>query len=214
MALIGSLKIPQKPAWLMWDHNIHYHDYLLRHLPPGAKRALDVGCGAGLFATRLAERVPEVIAVDRDADIIHLARATSPGTNVQFVEADVLDRDFTPGSFDFVSCLSALHHMPLQPALEGLSSLLAPGGALAVLGLYRLATPFDYAYVGITGLVDLAAGVVRHRTQAPLRRPQGVVLDWHDSLREIRSAAQRLLPGARVRRHMDDRYSLVYCRPR
>ncbi len=207
------MKIPQKPAWLMWDHNIHYHDYLLRYVPTGAKRGLDVGCGAGLFATRLAERVPETIAIDRDAETIELARASSPGTNVQFVEADLLDADFRPGSFDFVSCLSALHHMPLHAALERLFSLLAPGGTLAVLGLYRLATPVDYAYVGITGLLDLAVGVVRHRTQAPLRRPQGVVLDWHNTLQEIRTAAERLLPGSTVRRHMYDRYSLLYTCP-
>ena len=207
------MRIPQKPSWLMWDHNIHYHDYLLRQVPVGAKRALDVGCGAGLFATRLAELGLEVTAIDRDRETLRVARATSPGSDIRFIEADVLDADLTPASFDFVSCLSAVHHMPLQTALQRLSSLLAPGGTLAVLGLYRLATPFDLAYVGITGLVDLAVGVVRHRRQAPLRRPQGVVLDWHDSLREIRSAARRLLPGSRVRRHMYDRYSLLYSRP-
>lgn len=207
------MKIPQKPSWLMWDHNIHYHEWLLGHVPAGAQRALDVGCGAGLFATRLAERVPEVVAVDRDPETIQLARSSSPRSGVEFVEADVLASDFTPGSFDFVSCLSALHHMPLEPALEHLASLLAPGGVLAVLGLYRVATPFDYVYVGATGLVDLAVGVVRHRTQAPTRRPQGVVLDWHDSLGEVRAAARRVLPGSAVRRHMYDRYSLLYSRP-
>ena len=135
------MKIPQKPSWLMWDHNIML------------------------------------------------------------------------GSFDFISCLSALHHMPLQPALERLSSLLAPGGTLAVLGHYKVASPFDYLYVGLTGLVDLAVGAVRHRTQAPLRRPQGVVQDWHDSLREIKTTTSRLLPGSIVKRHMYDRYSLIYSRP-
>ena len=171
------MKIPQKPSWLMWDHNIHYHEFLLRHIPEGAQTALDVGCGAGLFATRLAERVPEVVAIDRDAESIRQARAASPETGVEFVEADLMNADFTLGSFDFVSCLSALHHLPLQPALERLSSLLAPSGTLAVLGLYRLASPFDYVYVGVTGLLDLAVGAVRHRTQAELRRPQGIVLD-------------------------------------
>jgi 2-polyprenyl-3-methyl-5-hydroxy-6-metoxy-1,4-benzoquinol methylase len=197
----------------MWDHNIHYHEFLIRHIPEGAQRALDVGCGAGLFPMRLAEQVPEVIAIDRDADTIQQAREMSPGANVHFVEADVLASDFTPGSFDFVSCLSALHHMPLEPAIERLASLLAPGGTLAILGLYKLATPLDLVYVGATGLLDLAVGVVRHRTQAPLRRPQGVVLDWDDSLGQIRATANRLLPGSIIKRHMYDRYSLLYSRP-
>lgn len=85
--------------------------------------------------------------------------------------------DLPLGSFDFVWCLSALHHMPLQPALKRFRSLLAPGGALVVLGLYKVSSPFDYDFVGATGLIDLGVGLVRHRTQAPIRRSQGVVRD-------------------------------------
>ena len=205
--------IPQKPKWTMWDHNIHYHALLLRHLPVGARSALDVGCGAGLFAERVAATVPEVVAVDRDSEVIRSARALSQSRNVEYLEADVMEADLPLGYFDFVSCLSALHQMPLRPALERLASLVAPGGVLAVLGLYKCATPLDYAWVGTTALVDVAVGLVRHRTQASLRRSQGVVLDWHETLREIRTAAQSVLPGAQLRRHMYDRYSLVYSQP-
>ena len=197
----------------MWDHNIHYHPVLLRHIPPGARRALDVGCGAGLFAERVAETVADVLAIDRDSETIRTASALSQHSNVTYVQADVMETELPSGSFDFVSCLSALHHMPLRPALERFGSLLAPGGVLAVLGLYKCATPFDYAFVGATALLDLPVGLVRHRAQAPVRRFQGVVRDWHDSLQDIRDAARSILPGAQVRRHMYDRYSLVYSRP-
>lgn len=198
----------------MWDHNIHYHPLLLQHIPPTARRALDVGCGAGLFAERVAATVPEVLAIDRDPDVIRTASALSHHPNVRYVVADVMEEDLPVGSFDFVSCLSALHHMPLRPALDRLRSLVAPGGVLAVLGLYKCATPFDYMHVGTTALIDLGVGLVRHRTQASLRRSEGVVQDWHDTLQDIRRAAQSVLPGAIVRRHMYDRYSLLYSRPR
>src|ERR1035438_1423379 len=33
-----------------WNHNIHYHDVVLRSVPPRCRRALDVGCGQGLLA--------------------------------------------------------------------------------------------------------------------------------------------------------------------
>ncbi|MDP9067988.1 MAG: class I SAM-dependent methyltransferase [Actinomycetota bacterium] len=204
------MKVPQKPKWMMWDHNIHYHRFLLQQIPPGAQRALDVGCGSGLFATRVAEKVPEVVAIDRDADMISTARSAPGGAVVQYFEADLLEADLPVGAFDFVSCLSALHHMPLRPGLERLGSLLAPHGVLAVLGLYKLATAFDYAYAAVTGLLDLPVGVVRHHTQAPLRRSGGVVADWHDTLREIRTAADAILPCSKVRRHMYDRYTLLY----
>lgn len=208
------MKIPQKPVWMMWDHNIHYHGFLLRQVPVGAERALDVGCGAGLFATRIAEKVPEVLGIDRDGEMIRTARAAADAAEVDYLEGDVMDAKLPVGSFDFVSCLSALHHMPLRPALERFGSLLAPGGVVAILGHYRLVTPFDYAYAAITGALDLPVGVVRHRTQARVRRSGGVVEDWHDSLDEIRTEAGSVFPGAEVRRRMYDRYSLVYRKPR
>ncbi|MEV4472391.1 class I SAM-dependent methyltransferase [Nonomuraea sp. NPDC049504] len=39
-----------------FDHNEHYHELLIRGIPEGAKQALDVGCGTGAFARRLAGR--------------------------------------------------------------------------------------------------------------------------------------------------------------
>ena len=207
------MKIPQKPGWMMWDHNIHYHGFLLRQIPVGAAKALDVGCGAGLFATRIAEKVPYVVGIDRDGEMIRTARAAAGDAAVDYVEGDVMDAELPVESFEFVSCLSALHHMPLRPALERLGSLLAPGGVLAILGHYSLATPFDYAYAGITGALDLPVGIIRHRTQAQVRRSTGVVADWHDTLSEVQMQAGLVFPAAKVRRHMYDRYSLVYRKP-
>lgn len=55
---------------LDWDHNAYYHRLLLR-------RVLGVGCGAGVFAARLAQRSEQVHAIDRSAVMI-TAPATSP----------------------------------------------------------------------------------------------------------------------------------------
>ena len=97
------MKIPQKPKWTMWDHNIHYHPFLLQRVPPTARRALDVGCGAGLFAERLATTVPEVVAIDRDSDVIRNTSELSHSPNVRYVVADVMQDDLPSASFDFVS---------------------------------------------------------------------------------------------------------------
>ena len=45
-----------------WNHNVHYQPVILRAVPPGCGAALEVGCGDGLLASRLAERCAEVIA--------------------------------------------------------------------------------------------------------------------------------------------------------
>jgi len=58
-----------------WNHNVHYQPVILRAVPAGCGAALEVGCGDGLLASRLAERCAEVTAIDRDARMIALARS-------------------------------------------------------------------------------------------------------------------------------------------
>ena len=60
-----------------WNHNVHYQPVILRAVPVPCARALEVGCGDGLLARRLAERCAVVTAIDRDARMI----AAGQGTN-------------------------------------------------------------------------------------------------------------------------------------
>jgi 2-polyprenyl-3-methyl-5-hydroxy-6-metoxy-1,4-benzoquinol methylase len=58
-----------------WDHNAHYHSYLLKHLPAHLAETLEVGCGTGTFTRMLAECSERVIAVDLSARIVEVAPA-------------------------------------------------------------------------------------------------------------------------------------------
>jgi SAM-dependent methyltransferase len=73
---------------LDWNHNAYYHSLLLRHLPAGSRRVLDVGCSAGMFAGELAERVQTVDAIDRSPEMIERAQANAP-VNVRCILGDV-----------------------------------------------------------------------------------------------------------------------------
>ena len=61
-----------------WDHNGWYHRLLLARVPRDAIRVLDVGCGAGTLARRLASRVQRVDAVDRSAAMVAAAAHAAP----------------------------------------------------------------------------------------------------------------------------------------
>src|SRR5271165_3938160 len=98
---------------LDWDHNAYYHRLLLRQLPQRCHRVLDVGCGAGSFATRLASRVERVDAVDRSPAMIEVARQRTPD-NVNCILVDVLSDPLPGDAYDAIFSISALHHMPLQ----------------------------------------------------------------------------------------------------
>ncbi|MEU4745077.1 class I SAM-dependent methyltransferase [Actinosynnema sp. NPDC023658] len=179
-----------------FDHNAHHHRFLLDQVPAGARTALDVGCGHGGFARRLAARGLAVTAVDRYVD------ASIPG--VEFRRADAVVDDLG-GPYDFVSCVAALHHLPLRPALERLRSWVRPGGVVAVLGLAREETAADRA-------LSLASVPLNHVVRWFRDDPRGdaPVRDATLSVREIKAVADSVLPGARFRRHLFWRYSMVW----
>jgi 2-polyprenyl-3-methyl-5-hydroxy-6-metoxy-1,4-benzoquinol methylase len=62
-----------------WNHNTHFHPFVLRGLPPGAT-ALDVGSGEGLLTRQmLAAGAGHVTGLDASGPMVELARATSLG---------------------------------------------------------------------------------------------------------------------------------------
>jgi len=95
-----------------FNHNDHYHRLLLRQLPPGCRRALDVGCGTGRFARRLAQRGIQVDAIDRSPAAIQAARAVcaqaaGPGS-VRYRQADVTTVELPNGRYDYLCCLASI----------------------------------------------------------------------------------------------------------
>jgi SAM-dependent methyltransferase len=217
-ATVDGVQLPQLPRSLLWDHNAHYHPWLMRRLPAGCERALDVGCGAGALARRLAARVGAVDAVDRSGVMIARARATAGGSNVRWLPGDVLDVSLPleAGGYDVVTAVSSLHHLPLRPALARLSALVRPGGVLAVVGCYRPAAAGDYLVDALAVPANVVVGAVlaaRGRVGKPHDEDMPVKWPPDATLADIRDAAAELLPGARVRRLLFFRYGLEWTRP-
>jgi predicted TPR repeat methyltransferase len=56
-----------------WNHNNHYHGFLLQHAPSHCAEALGIGCGTGVFARLLAARADHVLALDLSPNMIQIA---------------------------------------------------------------------------------------------------------------------------------------------
>lgn len=94
-------------------------------------RALDVGCGSGHAAERLADDFGQVLAVDLSEPMIAIARIKRPRPNVEYRPADVFAIDEV--GFDLVYSHTMMHHLPdYRAGLEQLKSLVRPGGTVAV----------------------------------------------------------------------------------
>src|SRR3954471_1937550 len=83
-----------------WNHNNHYHSYLMKRVPSSCKTALEIGCGLGACSRLLAERAERVLALDLSPQMIELAKERSKQyTNINFEVADALAREFPDEEF-------------------------------------------------------------------------------------------------------------------
>jgi ubiquinone/menaquinone biosynthesis C-methylase UbiE len=103
-------------------------------LPPGL--ALDIGCGTGELAARLASRHWHVVAMDLCEPMLHQARTKLNGGRglVHLALGDSEHLPFESGSFDLLTCANSFHHYPHQEAVvREMFRVLKPGGRLFLL---------------------------------------------------------------------------------
>ena len=126
--------------------------YITERLMPGGARVLDVGCGGGLLAEALAQAGAAVTGIDLAPGMIEVARlhAAAARLAIDYRVADAQElAAAAPGSFDAVTCMEMLEHVPDPPAMVAtLGALVRPGGALFVSTLNRNLRSFLMAIVG------------------------------------------------------------------
>ncbi|GAA0301574.1 class I SAM-dependent methyltransferase [Streptomyces polychromogenes] len=195
-----------------WDHNAHYHPWILRQLPTRFGRALDVGSGSGELARLLASRAGAVRGVDVDPGMVERARElTAPAAPVTFTVGDAR-KELPPGRYDVVTCVATVHHMPFGDALARFRRHLAPGGRLVVVGLYRRRSWTDRLIDTAAIPANVAMAWIKNKGRhAP--RPAAMTAPTRPAemtFAEIVREARRALPGARLRRRLFWRYTLVW----
>lgn len=196
--------------------NDHYHNFLLRNLPLHCDEVLEIGCGTGTFARRLAERSQHVVALDLSPEMIRIARSRSAHlSNVEFQLGDIGDRVLAVESFDCIASIATLHHLLYREMLLQMKAALKSGGVLLILDLFEPAGLLD-AVVNILAIpVSVTLRLVHHGRLLPRReeRDAWTAHEHHDSyptMSEVRKLCDEILPGARVRKHLLWRYSIVW----
>ena len=119
---------------------------------PG-KRVLDVGCGGGILAEAMARRAAEVTGIDLAAKPLGVARlhALEAGVaNLEYreiaTEALAAER---PATFDVVTCMEMLEHVPDPAAVvQACAALTKPGGWVFFSTLNRNPKSFLMAIIG------------------------------------------------------------------
>lgn len=102
---------------------------LIRLIPPGPNRILELGCAKGytLLAAKEAGRAAEIVGID----ILHPESSHGLLDNYIQNESDSISIDYPPEYFDVIICADVLEHL-VNPwlAVKELFSYLKPGGVL------------------------------------------------------------------------------------
>lgn len=125
----------------------------------GAK-VVDVGCGGGILADAMARQGANVLGIDLAGKSLRVAQlhaleAGTTGVRYREVSAEAL-ADEAPGTFDVVTCMEMLEHVP-DPAsvVRACAGLVRPGGTVVFSTLNRNPKSFLFAIVGAEYLLNL-----------------------------------------------------------
>nr|WP_166180145.1 bifunctional 2-polyprenyl-6-hydroxyphenol methylase/3-demethylubiquinol 3-O-methyltransferase UbiG [Altererythrobacter segetis] len=124
---------PLRLAFLREAVDSHWDGDPASTRPLAGKRALDVGCGAGLLAEPLARLGAEVTGVDAAEENVAVAKAHAAGSGLAIDYRAGELAALGLGRFDLVTAMEVLEHVADKPAfLAELAGHLAPGGLLVL----------------------------------------------------------------------------------
>ena len=135
-------------------------DWITGVVPLEGKRVLDVGCGGGILADSMARRGAEVLGIDLATKALkvaqlHALEAETQGVIYREISAEALAAE-QPGSFDVVTCMEMLEHVPDPSSIvKACAGLVKPGGYVFFSTINRNAKAFLFAIVGAEYLLNL-----------------------------------------------------------
>lgn len=152
-----------------WDPNSEFKplhdinplrlDYIDEHAELSGKRVVDVGCGGGILAESMAARGASVTGIDMAGAALSVAKlhALESGVDVDYrqVTAEQLAAE-APESFDVVTCMELLEHVP-DPAslIAACAQLATPGGRVFFSTLNRNPKAYLLAVVAAEYLLKM-----------------------------------------------------------
>lgn len=123
------------------------------------KRVLDIGCGGGILAEAMARQGADVVAIDMAEASLSVARLHQLESKLDIdyrrIPAEELAEQ-EPASFDIVTCLEMLEHVPDSTAIvSACQTLVKPGGEVLFSTINRNPKSYLFAIIGAEYILKL-----------------------------------------------------------
>ena len=128
--------------------------------PLKGRRVLDVGCGGGILADSMARKGATVLGIDLASKALkvaqlHALEAQTESVQYREISAEELAAE-QPASFDSVTCMEMLEHVPdASSVVKACAALVKPGGYVFFSTINRNAKAFLFAIVGAEYVLNL-----------------------------------------------------------
>ena len=165
----GEIEKFEKLAGRWWDPNSEFKplhdinplrlDYIDRIAPLAGKRVIDVGCGGGLLTEGMAARGADVTGIDMGKTPLSVARLHQHESGLEIDYRQVTAEQVAseqPGSFDIVTCLEMLEHVP-NPAttISACAALVKDDGRIFFSTINRNPKAYLFAVIGAEYLLHM-----------------------------------------------------------
>ena len=135
-------------------------DWIIQIAPLADRCVLDVGCGGGILADSMARKGADVLGIDLATKALkvaslHALEAETPRVRYREISVEAVAQE-APASFDIVTCMEMLEHVPdPHSVVDACARLVKPGGWVFFSTINRNAKAFAFAILGAEYLLRL-----------------------------------------------------------
>lgn len=134
-------------------------NFIDKHAQLAGKKVLDVGCGGGILSEAMSQRGAQVSGLDMGEAPLNVAKlhALESGLDIEYMRLPVEElAEQHPASFDVVTCLEMLEHVPDPSSIvRACYKLCKPGGQVFFSTLNRNPKSFLLAVVGAEYILNM-----------------------------------------------------------
>ena len=134
-------------------------EWIDRHAQLAGKEVLDVGCGGGILAEAMARRGAHVTGIDLSEKALRVAQLHLLESKLDIRYEKAMAEDYAaayPGTFDVVTCMELLEHVPQPESMVAACARLArPGGQVFFSTINRNPKAYLFAVIGAEYVLNL-----------------------------------------------------------